>query len=240
MSFDLKISTVCNHKIYRESVTLEDDRRSIRFGRPLAATNQELFASENLVPKNDYTIIYDPTAITVYQPRMIYLNNKWKSLEDYFEVNYVTLGTHCPKCAGLGIVDDFDYDIRGALRTVRNENLLLQNLEKFTVTERETNPFHTYIGTFLVKLLGQKIIDSSYTSTKITQEISATLEILKSLQDQYRYTDRPVTDGELLDEIQNIQIRFDEEDPTIIRTDISVTAKSGQTVDYTQFLQLSP
>ena len=89
-----------------------------------------------------------------------------------------------------------------------------------------------------MKLLGQKIIDSSYFSTKITQEVSATLDVLKSLQDQYIISDRPVTNGELLDSIQNIQVRFDTEDPTIIRTDIAVTAKSGRTVDYTQFLQL--
>jgi len=239
MSYDLRITTTCNHRIYRELVTLEDDRRSIRLASPLAASNTELFASDNLVPKADYTVIYDPDTITVQQPRMIYLNNKWKSIEDYFEVNYVTLRGFCPKCVGLEVINDIDYDIRGALRTVRNEELLLQNLEKFTITEKESNPFHTFIGTFLVKLLGQKIIDSSYTSTKITQEISTTLDVLKSLQDQYRYTDRPVTNGELLEEVVNMQVRFDVDDPTIIRTEISATAKSGRTVDYTQFLQLS-
>jgi hypothetical protein len=169
---------------------------------------------------------------------MVLLNRKWRALEDYFELNYVTLKGFCPKCAGLEVIDDISYDIRGDLIVLRNEELLLQNLEKFTVTEKESNPFHTYIGTFLVKLLGQKIIDSSYISTKITQEISATLDVLKSLQDQYRFTERPVTDGELLDEIQDVKIRFDLDDPTIIRTDITVTAKSGRTVDYSQFLQL--
>jgi len=174
----------------------------------------------------------------VQQPRMVYLKKKWPSVEDYFEVNYITLRSYCPKCAGLQFLDDIEYNIRGELITVRNEELLLQNLEKFTVTEKQSNPFHSFIGTFLVKLLGQKIIDSSYFSTKITQEVSATLDVLKSLQDQYVISDRPVTNGELLDSIQNIQIKFDPEDPTIIRTDISVTAKSGRTVDYTQYLQL--
>jgi len=240
MSYDLKINTICNHRIYKELITLEDDRRTLRFNRPLAASNTELFASDKLIPKTDYTIVYDPQTLTVQQPRIIYLNRKWRSIEDYFEVTYVTLRGFCPKCVGLEVLNDIDYNIRGALITVRDEELLLQNLEKFTITERESNPFHTYIGTFLVKLLGQKILDSSYTSTKITQEITTTLGVLKSLQDQYRYTDRPVTDGELLDEVQNIEIRFDPEDPTIIRAVITATARSGRTVDYTQFLQLSP
>lgn len=238
MSYDLKITTICNHRIYRELVLLEDDRRSIRMSQPLAASNTELYASDDLVPKSEYEIIYDSNSLTVQQPRMLLLNHKWRALEDYFELNYVTLKGFCPKCAGLEVIDDIDYDIRGDLIVLRNEELLLQNLEKFTVTEKETNPFHTYIGTFLVKLLGQKIIDSSYISTKITQEISATLDVLRSLQDQYRFTERPVSDGELLDEVQNVEIRFDVDDPTIIRTDITVTAKSGRTVDYSQFLQL--
>lgn len=240
MSYDLRINTTCNHRIYRELMTLAEDRRSLRFNRPLAASNTELYASDNLVPRTDYEIIYDPESITVQQPRMIYLNKKWNMVEDYFEVNYVTLRNFCPKCVGRDIVDDIDYDIRGALRVVRNEELLLQNLEKFTVTEKESNPFHTFIGTFLVRLLGQKILDSSFIASRVTQEVTTTLDVLKSLQDQYTYTERPVTNGELLDQIQNIQVRFDEEDPTILRAEITVTAKSGQTVDYTQFLQLEP
>jgi len=215
MSYDLKINTICNHRIYRELVTLEDDRRSIRMSQPLSASNTELFASDNLVPKSDYEIIYDPESITIQQPRMILLNRKWRSLEDYFELNYITLKEFCPKCAGLEVLDDISYDIRGALLVLRNEDLLLQNLEKFTVTEKESNPFHTYIGTFLARLIGQKIIDSSYTSTKISQEVGITLDILKSLQDQYRATERPVTDGELLDEIQDVKIRFDVDESII-------------------------
>lgn len=238
MSYDLKITTVCNHRIYRELVTLGDDRRSIRLSQPLSASNTQLFASDDLVPSSGYSIVYDPEAITIQQPRMILLNQKWRALEDYFEVNYTTIKNSCPKCAGLEVLNDIEYDIRGDLIVVRNEELLLQNLEKFTVTEKQSNPFHTYIGTFLVKLLGQKIIDSSFISSKITQEINSTLDVLRSLQDQYIYTDRPVTNGELLDEIQEVKVRFDVDDPTIIRTDISVTAKSGRTVDYSQFLQL--
>lgn len=238
MSYDLNITTVCNHRIYRELVSLDTDRRSLRLFKPLSASNIEVFASDKLIPKTDYIIIYDPETITVQQPRMAYLNKKWKSVEDYFEITYVTLKGFCPKCAGLEQLNDIDYDIRGSLLTLRDEKLLLQNLEKFTVTEMRSNPFHSFIGTSLVKLLGQKITDTSYISTKITQEISATLDVLKSLQDQYRFAGRTVTDGELLDKVENVRIRFDKQDPTILRTDVTVLAKSGRSVNYTQYLQL--
>jgi hypothetical protein len=238
MSYDLNITAVCDHRIYREQLTLEDDRRSLRFDKPLSSSNIDLYASENLVPKTAYTIIYDPQTITVQQPRMIHLRNRWKQIEDYFEVIYITFKGFCPKCAGLEVINDIQYDIRGQLRKIRNEDLLLQNLEKFTVTEIQSNAFHTFIGTSLTALLGQRITDTSYVSSKITQEVNTTLDVLKSLQDQYVSAGRTVTDGELFDTIENVRVRFDEEDPTIIRTDVTVLAKSGRSVDFTQYLQL--
>jgi hypothetical protein len=237
MSFDLNLLTVCNHRIYRELVDLAPDRRSLRVAQPIASSNVEVFASNDEIPSSDYTLIYDPLAINVQQPRMIFLNKKWDSLEDYFEVGYNTLSGFCPKCAGLKTIDDISYDVKGELYTIRNEALLLQNLEKFTVTEIRSNPFHTFIGTGLVSMLGTKYSDAAYMSTKITQEITTSLNVLKDLQDQYQFSGRSMTDGELLDNIDNVRVSIDRNDPTIIRADVTATAKSGKSVDYSQFLR---
>lgn len=237
MSFDLNLYTVCNHRIYRELVTLASDRRSLRTAQPIASSNVEVFASNNKIPSSDYNLIPDPTKINVQQPRMIYLNYKWDSLEDYFEVNYNTLSNTCPKCVGLKAIDDHSYDVKGNLYTIRNENLLLQNLEKFTVTKIRSNPFHTFIGTGLVQMLGTKFTDSAYLATKITQEISTSLNVLKDLQDQYQFTGRAMTAGESMDSVDNVQVSPDQNDSTILRADITATAKSGKSVSYTQFLR---
>lgn len=238
MSFDLKIQTVCDHKVYLEPVTLASDLRSLNVTKPLAASKVAIYASNDLVPASSYIIKVDPTTVSTKQ-RMIYLNKKWKSPEDYFEVTYYTISTYCPKCAGLNIINDIQYNVKGDYLLIRNENLLLQNLEKFTVTEIQSNPFHTFIGTALVKLLGSRVTDTAYITAKITQQIAGTLDSLKSLQEQYRLTGRLVTDGELLDIVENIVVRFDASDPTILRADITARAVSGKTVEYSQFLQLS-
>lgn len=238
MSFDLKIQTVCDHKVYLEPVTLASDLRSLNVAKPLAASKVAIYASSNLVPASSYIIKVDPTIVSTKQ-RMIYLNKKWRSPEDYFEITYYTLSTYCPKCAGLNTINDIQYNVKGDYLLIRNENLLLQNLEKFTITEIQSNPFHTFIGTALVKLLGQRVTDTSYITAKITQQIAGTLDSLKSLQEQYRLTGRLVTDGELLDTVENIVVRFDVSDPTILRADITARAVSGKTVEYSQFLQLS-
>ena len=239
MSFDLNLATVCNHMVYKELSELDSDRKSLRVSKPIASVATiRVYASDSIVPKTSYTIIYDPETITVNQPRIIHFKEKWRSTEDYFSISYATLKSFCPKCAGLESIDDLSYDVRGSLILARNEKLLLQNAEKFIVTEINSNPFHRYIGTSLVKLLGEKITDLNYTSTRITQEISETLNKFKDMQNQYKLSRRPVTDGEVLDTIKNISITQDQNDPTILLTTVRLTAKSGKTVDYAQYLKI--
>jgi len=236
MSFDLNLTTVCNHRNYKEPVQLNIDRRTIRVAQPISASNVQVFATGDLVPSSKYSLVDDPNEILV-SIKMIVFNKKWQATEDSFEVSYNTLSNYCTKCVGLKIIDDISYNVSGDFYALRNENLLLQNMEKFTVTERQSNPFHSFIGTGLVGLLGTKINDQSYLTTKIMQEINSTLTILKNMQSQYVQAGREVTAGELLDTINSVQVKFDANDPTILRADISCSAKSGKPAELTQYLK---
>jgi hypothetical protein len=173
----------------------------------------------------------------VQQPRMVYLRSKWRSTEDYFEISYNTVKGFCPKCVGLNSLADISYNIKGGLLTNRDESLLLQNLEKFTITEYQSNPFHSFIGTRLTKLLGQKIVNQDFTKSQIMGDINTSMSSLKSLQTQYRQTGRAVTDGELLDSIESITVTFDPADPTIIRVKLAARAVSGKSMNYTQYMK---
>jgi hypothetical protein len=207
--------------------------------KPIASTSTvEVYASDSVVPKTSYTLVYDPETITVNQPRMVHFNEKWRSIEDFFSISYITIKSFCPKCVGLESIDDISYDVRGSLILARDEKLLLQNAEKFTVTEINSNPFHRYVGTALVKLLGQRVTDLNYTSTKITQEISETLGKFKDMQNQYKLSRRVMTDGEILDTVENISVTRDTSDPTIVRATVRLKAKSGKSVDYAQYLKI--
>ena len=239
MSFDLNLIAVCDHWMYKEEVSLESDLKTIRLSRPLAAASVELMASDDIVPTADYIIVYDTSAEDPEFSRLIKFKKKWHSPEDYFQISYYTIKDWCPKCAGLDVINDISYNVRGGLLEVRNEKLLLQNLEKFVVTEAGSNPFHNYIGTSIISYLGEKVSDENFISTKITAEISTTLGALKSMQEQYVKTGRSVTDGELLDRVGNIIVNFDTKDPTILYAEVVCRAKSGKSVDYTQTLKIA-
>lgn len=239
MSFDLSIGRVCNHKIYRELVLLEDDQRTLQLSKPLASgVDIQIFVTDNLIPKSLYSVIYDTDPQTNTRTRMISLSVKWKSPQDPFEISYLTTKEYCPKCIGLETLDDIGYDVRGELSVLRDEKLLLQNLEKWVITQLRSNIFHSFVGTGLISLIGQRVADSDFIASKVTQEITTALQKFQDLQGQYMLTGRPLTDGETLQSLDNVVVTIDENDPTVMRAEITVTARSGKSVEFTQFLRV--
>jgi hypothetical protein len=239
MSFDLNLATVCNHNVFRELAVMDSDRRTLRMQKPLSSSvGVQVYASDNLIPKTMYSIIYDPSSTASNQARMVSFKDKWPSPTDYFEITYITLSTYCSKCVNLKVIDDISYDVRGQMATNRNENLLLQNLEKWTVTQINSNPFHSFIGSGLIQLIGQRVLDVDFLSARISQEITSSLGRFQDMQGQYRLTGRPMSEGETLETVENIQVKFDDNDQTILRVDVTVTARSGQPLQFTQFLRL--
>lgn len=240
MSFDLNLPTVCNHQIYRELASLAPDRRSLRVTKPIASAGSVVvYASNNMISRSLYSIVGDPETIDVNRPKMVYFNRKWRSPDDLFEVTYVTMSGFCPKCVALDVLDDISINAKGQLKEVRDERLLLQNMEKFTVTEVRSNPFHVFIGSSLVTLLGEKISDVDFLINRITQEISSSLTKFMDLQEQYRLSGRALTDGEALESIDSIEVTQDVDDPTILRADVECTARSGKPVEFSQTLKIA-
>jgi hypothetical protein len=238
MSFDLNLTTPCDHLVFRELTVLDNDARTIHFEKPVAVTSTvQVFAADNLLPSSLYNIVEDKTDL-LHQASVIKFSDKWRSPTDYFEISYTTIPTYCSKCAGNKFIDDISYDVRGDLLTVRNEKLLMQSVEKFTVTRINSNPFHPFVGTGLIGLIGTRVTNPSFLVSQITAEESKTLQKLQDLQSQYQLTGREVTEGEMLQSIDNIQVTQDQDDPTILRMDVTVTAQSGQTVEFTQYLKV--
>lgn len=238
MSFDLKLRLECDHRVYWEFAILAEDLQSLRLQRALGSTLRlQVRASGNLIPPSDYTVVAEPLTVPTNAYRMIYFNEKRRATDDYWEVSYQTIRENCPKCAALEVLDDIQYDTQGRLKRNRDENLLLQNLEKFTVTELGSNIFQTFVGTRLVTLLGEKYSDPNYVQSKIIQEINNSLRRFSDLQNQYESTGRTVTNGEILEVINNIEITQDENDPTIVRALVEATARSGQSIQFTQLMR---
>ena len=144
MSFDLNLTTLCNHAVFRELMVVDQDLHILRTDKPLASAGTvQVYATDNLIPPSMYLVTDDPQDQT---DKIIYLKDKWRSPTDYFEISYVTLLNYCPKCSGTKYLDDISYNVLGDLTEVRDEAAMMQNVEKFTITRINSNPFHVYIG----------------------------------------------------------------------------------------------
>jgi hypothetical protein len=239
MSFDLNLSTACNHEVYRELSLIDESLRIVRLDKPLAvASTLKLYAADNLVPAGMYTIIDDPQQIEVQRSKVIMFTRPWRSAQDYFETTYTTLPSFCAKCSGSNYLDDVQFDVRGGLQMLRDEKLLLQNVEKFIVTRINSNPFHLGIGTSLTGLIGTKITNITFLVSRITAEISKALQKLQGLQSQLRLTGRKMSAGETLQAVNEVKVTQNESDPTVMTALIAVTAASGKTVEYIQYLKI--
>jgi hypothetical protein len=238
MSFDINLTTTCNHEVFRELSVIDSDRRILRTDKPIASTSTlKVYATDNLIPESLYTFVDDP-AQEIKRSKVVHFKDKWKSPTDYFEISYLTLVQYCAKCVGSGYLDDISYDVRGNLPILRDEYLLMQNVEKFMITRINSNPFHSFLGTSLEGLIGTRVVNSSFLVSQITAEISRALNKLKDLQSQYKQTGRPVTEGELLQSVESITVTQDEADPTVYRANVVVTAVSGKTVQFEQLLKI--
>lgn len=236
MSFDLNLATPCNHLVYRELSPIGTDRKTLKMLKPVAITATiQVFATDNLIPASMYEIRNN---VADNQEKVIVFRKLWRSPSDYFEVNYQTVSSYCSKCSGSKYLDDIQWDIRGNLQVLRDERLLMQNVEKWVITRINSNPFHTFIGNGLVDLIGTKINNVLFISGQIKTEITRSLQKFQDMQAQYKQTGRAITDGETLQSIQNVTVRQDANDPTVMQADVTVTAASGKTVEFSQLIRM--
>ena len=236
MSFDIKLTTKCDHLIYREQTTIDSDQHTIRTAYPIASIGTvKVYVCGNLIPNTMYNVVNDFNDPTV---RVIYLKNRWKSPTDYFEINYLTTINYCNKCLGSGYYDDLSYDTQGNLAVVKDEYLLMQNVEKFTITKITSNPFHQEIGSALESLIGQRVTNISFLISQITSQVTMSLKKLQDFQTQLIKTGREVSLGEQLQAVISVNVTQNPNDPTILNVTVNVVEASGKTVSFEQIIKV--
>ena len=239
MSYDLSINHICPHEVVQERLELESDRRSLKPLRPPSNEAVKLWVNGFFVTKNNavwgYDLVKDSTRID--GGKKLYFRNQIKSQEDLFELTYHTISSNCRRCRNLRIENDFYFNPLGRTVTVENEDKLLQDMQKFVLTIKGSNPFHRYIGTKIVEMIGAKITDSSFTVMTITQEIVDTLLILKDLQIQQEALQK-ITDREYLYRVIGVDVQQSGVDPSVFNVQIVAVNRAGETAEFDQQIEI--
>lgn len=161
--------------------------------------------------------------------RRIVLNQPARADDNIYEVSYFTRQKDCRRCQGFGVEFDIRFDESGAPITLTGTELLLQEIEKITLTIKGSNIFHQWYGTSIVELIGEKVApNSDLIITQIRSEISNALDRYKDIKSQQkRYQDVPPE--EFLLNILSIDIRQRPDDPSGFDVQIQVQNKAGST-----------
>lgn len=190
-----------------------------------------IYRGKQVVP--GWTLVRDPIS-PVPTDRVLYFNQGLPSFDDIFEVTYVTQRDLCRRCGGLGIENDFRYNRNGEPLFVRNQFLLLQEVEKIVFTILGSNVFHTWYGTSLFELIGSKITrpgGGQLIETQLVSEIQAAIERYRDVKEKQSRI-QEVTPAEQLRRIVSIEVRQDQNDPTVFRILVSLESRAGRLEEF--------
>ena len=240
MSHDYKIQNKCDHFINWEGVTLQSDRRTLYLSYPLGAASSLSLRMNNIVLNkvSYYTVkTQSNLAIGIFSKTYILFNNPTKLYNPLIEAKYTTQSNFCPKCAGINFLDDITYGPDKDVVLAQDEVLLIQTLEKFIVTEINSNPYHPWVGTSIESLIGTKITDTNYLKTNIYNNVKKAVDDLKRIQAQYSKSGRPTTSGELFGDLIAIDVVPSTADPSTILVTVKFTAQSGRVLLFEQLVE---
>lgn len=234
MSSDIRIQNLCDHMVNWEEGSLQLDRKSILFSKPIASTASLKVRVNNVeISPSKYTVSVNNEVLSADRPFFVILNSPTKLFQPLVEAQYVTIQTFCRKCLGIRYVDDFEYINDRDLRTVENEELLLQNVEKYIVTKVDSNPFHSWVGTDLYSLVGKKLLDQDLIVSRMTEQVNSAIDKLKTVQRQLQASGREVTPGEMFGDLLSLSV-VQQPDPSIFNIIVKFTSQSGKALQYEQ------
>lgn len=178
-----------------------------------------------------WSIINDPNTVSTRPGRLMVFDTPLKGFQDYVELNYTTVREECRRCGGLGIENDWRYTSLGQVITVKNEDLLLQEMLKATYTVRGSNPFHTWYGTTIINSVGSKMSSSGIVQNMIVSDVYEAFRRWQSIKKQQEENvGQEVSDEEYPFRLQSVTLQQSDQDPTIIFVNATVQNRSNKPI----------
>jgi len=186
-----------------------------------------------------WTLVSDPTTLDDRPARLIVFDEPMRGGSDFVEISYVTLREECRRCGGTGVENDWRYDINGKLIEIRDEGLLIQELQKDFYTIRGSNPFHSWYGTGLIEAIGKKVTAGGFAQNLIVSDIYQAFNRWQSIKRQQEDdVGQIVTDREFPFRLLSVNLQQSNQDPTVIFVTATVQNRSNEPIQLTRGLKL--
>lgn len=210
-------------------------------GSPLASllgfTSDRSYRGRMVAP--GWTLVSDPATLADRPTRVVVFDEPLAGFRDFVAIDYVTLREECRRCGGLGVENDWSYGQDGLVLAVRDEDLLLQELQKVTLTVRGSNPFHPGYGSTLLERIGQKAVPQGIVQGVIASDVQQVFNRWQGLKRaQERDIGQVVSDEEFPDRLLGVEIQQSSTDPTVLFVTITVQNRSRRPIQLTRGLRL--
>ena len=198
-------------------------------------TNRE-FRGQQAVP--GWTLINDPTTLEDRPTRLIMFDTPLRSGTDFVELSYTTLRQECRRCGGSGMENDWRYDGNGKVIEVRDEALLIQEIQKDIYTIRGSNPFHSWYGTGLIETIGKKITAGNFVQNIIVSDIYTAFNRWQSIKRQQEDdVGQAISDREFPARLLAVNLEQSVQDPTVIFVSVTIQNRSNDPIQLTRGLR---
>lgn len=195
------------------------------------------FRGQQLVP--GWTLVTDPTTLADRPTRLVVFDTPLRSDSNFVELSYSTIREECRRCGGSGFENDWRFDVNGKQIEIRDEDLLIQELQKAFYTIRGSNPFHADYGTGLIEAIGKKLSAGGFTQNLIVADIHQQFNQWQGIKKQQEESvGQPVSDREFPLRLLSVNIQQSSSDPTVIFVDITVQNRSNDPIQLTRGLKI--
>lgn len=178
-----------------------------------------------------WTLINDPNTLNDRPTRLIVFDAPLPSEGDYVEVDYATVQQECRRCGATGVEFDWRYGATGEVVQVRDEALLIQEIQKIMYTLRGSNPFHPLYGTTLLEMVGKKQAAGGFLQNLIVTDVyDAFSRWQKIKQRQETEVGQTVSDREFPFRLLGVDLQVSQQDPTVIYVNITVQNRSFEPI----------
>lgn len=221
---------------------------------PLMPFDSGLYTTPSETLQNSVTVTINgvsqyPMSLDAYNG-IVYLDRPPKSTDivsvsyfyrsemtpDVILIDYPTDPNMCSKCNSLGILDDYEYDNAGQVYIVENENKLVQDVRKITLTIRGSNAEHDWYGTDLYELIGHPNIPDII-KPQISANIQNAISDVKSLQEQQQLY-QIVTDREFINTLKQLSVIQDSNDYELWTATAEIITQAGTIATLTETIQI--
>lgn len=192
-----------------------------------------------VTPFPGWSMIADSKALLERPSRLIVFDAPLKGTREYVELSYATLRQECRRCGGLGVENDWRYGANGGVIEVRNEALLIQEVQKITYTAQGTNPFHEWYGTNILNTIGKKLSSSGLVQSFIITDIREAFRRWQNIKKQQEeIVGQVVTDEEYPFRLVSVKLDQSQEDPTVVFVTASIQSRSQKPIQIERGVRL--